>query len=214
MNFAMPAKWKSRIAICCTFVAAGATNRTVAAVPTSAAPQVRRTTKYYELWAPSLAELVTEFRAVAGRGEVPVSLGFTKWDVRLDASPNFGTRTSCTPDRVTLRVALTTTLPKAVRSAQFSPNETAEWQRFLSALVHHEAQHDSIVIAHATAFFRAVEHNANRGAMPTAIEQCVTALVERIERANTAFDAATQHGGTEGAALRVLHGTVSGSPPP
>ena len=197
----------SRIAMMCALVAVGVTSQSAASTRIAAAPQVRRATKYYELRASTLAELVAEFHGVAGTGDVPVRFGLTKWDILLDAGPNFGTRSSCTSQRVTLRVALTTTLPKAVRSAQFTPDDATEWQRFLLALLRHEAQHDSIVVTHAAAFLHEVESEANRGLQPTSIEQCVTTLVERIERANTTFDALTQHGGTEGATLRVVRGT-------
>ena len=230
----------ARVAIITLLFVAGATTRFAPNMLSTAAPQVRRTTRYYELRAPSIAELVTEFRAVAGTGTVPVRFGLTKWDVKLDASSSFGTRTSCATERVTLRVTLTTTLPKAVGSAHFTSEDATEWQRFLPALLRHEAQHDSIVVTNATAFLlfeieiaevfmkvgigsgethcplqvflREVETAANHGEMPTSIEQCVTALVERIERANTTFDAVTQHGGTDGAALRVLSGARRGSP--
>ena len=179
-------------------------NRSIATIHAVVAPQVQRATKYYELRASTLVELIAEFRAAAGTGAVPVRFGLTRWDVALNTSPSFGTRTSCAPERVTLRVVLTTTLPKAVRSTQFSAADAAEWQRFLSALLRHETQHDSIVIAQTTAFLRDVESEANRGAMPSSIEACVADVLGRIERASTTFDAITQHGGTDGAVLKAV----------
>ncbi len=210
LSFVWPAKWTGCVAICCTLLAAGEVTGTVAAMRSEVAPQVRRTTTFYELGATSLFELVAEFRAVAGRGGVPLRYGLTKWDIRLDMSPEYGTRTSCSTDRVMLRVALTTVLPKAVRSEDFSPEEAIEWQRFLTALIRHEAQHDSIVVAHTTAFLRDVERDANRKGGPTSIDQCVASLLERIEHASRTFDTRTQHGGKEGAALRVFHRTPLG----
>ncbi len=205
----MPAKWMPPILLVCMLLAVTTGARAFAAVRTAREPLVRRTTIFYELRAPSLTELVAEFRTVAGRGDVPVRYGLTKWDIRLDPSPNRGTRTSCAPDRVTLSVALTTVLPKAVRLAEFSQEDATEWRRFTHALVRHEAQHDSIVIDQATTFLRAVERDADGARAPRSIMQCVTTLLERIEHASNTFDALTQHGRNEGAAL-----IARGSTPP
>lgn len=178
------------------------------------APQVRRSTRYYELHSPTLWELAAEFRRVAGTGKVPERYGRTDWNFRLDTDGQFGTRTSCATQPVTLRVMLTRVLPKASRSADFSPEDAAEWQRFLPLLTRHEMQHDSIVVAHATAFFREIEGEGDRGAPVTSIDYCVNALLERIGRANAALDLTTNHGATDGAVLRAIRAAPrEGSPP-
>jgi predicted secreted Zn-dependent protease len=112
---------------------------------------------------------------------------------------------------VSLSVVLTTVLPKAVRLAEFSREDATEWHRFMHALVRHEAQHDSIVVDQATAFLRDVDRAADRARAPRSIVQCVTTLLERIEHASKTFDALTQHGRNEGAALVVRRSTPRGS---
>jgi predicted secreted Zn-dependent protease len=171
-------------------------------------PYVRRATRYYELQGQTLWDLAAEFRRLAGTGNVPERYGRTTWNVRLDPDPHFGTRTSCATQPVTLRVTLTQILPKASRSADFSPDDAAEWRRFLPLLMRHEMQHDSIVVANATTFFRAVERDGDRGAPVTSIDYCVAELLDRIGRANAALDSTTNHGATDGAVLRAVRGTA------
>ncbi len=126
MNFSMQTHRHHRLAVLGGLFAVGVMSTgSIATTHTVVAPQLQRTTKYYELRAPNLVELTAEFYSAAGKGAVPVGYGLTKWDVTLNTNPSFGTRTSCAPERVTLRVAITTTLPKAVRSAQFSAEDAA-----------------------------------------------------------------------------------------
>lgn len=170
----------------------------------AAIPQVRRSTTYYELGATTIADLITEFQAAAGKGGIPVRFGLTKWDITFTTSPTFGTRTSCSTQFIALHVAITATLPKTTRITHFTTEEAVEWQRFLTALRRHEAQHDSIVVAQATTFLQQVETDANHSGAQIGMDQCVADILERIERASIAFDATTHHGATDGAALRVI----------
>ncbi len=164
-------------------------------------PTFRRQTVFYSLAGKSLVELVAEHRALALKQEAPERLGYTAWNATLNTTHGFGAKTSCSVEPITFVVTVTTTLPRAVNSGQFSPDDSLQWHTFLPGLKRHEARHDSIIVSETSAFLRQVESEAN-GAMQTKdISQCVDELRTRIDRANARLDEVTQHGRTEGAIL-------------
>ena len=164
-------------------------------------PTIRRQTVVYSLVAKSLAELVAEHRALVARREAPEYLGYTEWSVAFTPSSGRGAHTACAVEPVALVVTVTTTLPRAVNSDQFSPSDSAQWHTFLPALARHEARHDSVIVSEAFAFLRQMETEGNGGLVTKSISQCVGELRARIDRAAGVLDQITQHGRTDGAVL-------------
>ncbi|WP_434479117.1 DUF922 domain-containing protein [Gemmatimonas sp.] len=170
-------------------------------VATAATPTFRRRTVEYTLQSTSITNLIAEHRALAARGGAPATFGFTSWKVSITTSPRNGIATSCSPDRILFLVELTTTLPAATKSSEFSEADSRSWSEFLSALKRHEAKHDSITVSEVTKFLTEVEQEAIRSPSSKSIPACVADVLERLERASASFDQVSGHGRTEGVVL-------------
>lgn len=172
---------------------------------------IRRSVREYDLHGKTLTELVSERRAMAARGDAPETIGRTIWAVTLNTLPHGGVKTSCAPDGMTATLTLTTVLPRAISSKEFTGDDLEQWQAFLPALARHEARHDSVIVAETSAFLRRVTTEKRATIATRSVAKCVDELTAQISRASEKLDEATQNGRTDGAVLTVRMKTA-GSP--
>ncbi len=164
---------------------------------------VHRAERRYELRATTLPLLLQEYDDLKARSSGPKSFGRTDWNFTIVPAPIGGLATTCANERVAISVHLLNTLPIAVNAARFSVEDSVNWRAFLSALVRHEARHDSLVVATMSAFVRDVTP-PSAGIEPVrSIADCVSTLGARLKRVNDSLDLVTNGGTSEGVVLRI-----------
>lgn len=79
----------------------------------------------------------------------------------------------------------------------------SEWQRFTTALMSHEQGHISLDRLYAASFTADLEQlrTSDCAAMNAAVQSLVARDTAKLNNANTAYDAHTNHGATQGAVL-------------
>ncbi len=164
---------------------------------------IRRNVRVYELTGKTITDIVSEYRVMAKTGQAPPALAQTIWAFTIDMARGAGRKTSCSSDPISIAVTLTTVLPHAVNSSQFSLADSVQWHAFLPALTRHETRHESVVVAETSAFLRQIETERRNNAPIKSVPQCVDALSDRLGRASTNLDEVTRHGETDGAILVV-----------
>lgn len=164
---------------------------------------VHRAERRYELRATALPLLLQEYDDLKARPSGPKSFGRTDWHFTIVPARIGGLATTCANERVTISVHLLTTLPTAVNAARFSVEDSVNWRAFVSALVRHEARHDSLVVTTMSAFVKDVTP-PSAGIDPVrSIADCVSTLGARLKSVNDSFDLVTNGGTSEGVVLRV-----------
>lgn len=117
---------------------------------------------------------------------------YTSWH------PSLGSATIingvCSTSRVTLNDAITVTGPIWTPPPGTDPSLVAEWRQFMVSLTIHEKGHVDIILAGAPYILQAVHATTCANANAAA-----TAVVNQIGQQNVAYDAATNHGATQGA---------------
>lgn len=127
--------------------------------------------------------------------------GYTDWRVnwqyRYDRSPDG----RCGITSVAVKLVVTTTLPVLKES---TPEVAAQFASYLPALVAHEEGHRRVGQAAAQQVDSAIAQlpaMANCRLLEAEANRIATELIERAARNDKAYDAATQHGCTQGACL-------------
>jgi predicted secreted Zn-dependent protease len=164
------------------------------ATPTAVAGAVADATmQYYDITGATAEDLRASMDA---RGPVDGSGhrndAFTAWDVRWTwpLHPD----TSCILSGATITTSITVTFPRWLPPAEASASLIERWNAYESALVTHESGHVSFVVATAADVLAAI-----KGATCETAESAAQAVVARIRQHDIDYDAATNHGFTQGA---------------
>lgn len=104
---------------------------------------------------------------------------------------------ACRPERTETSIDLIVVLPDLASRDRLSASDRAEWDRYFAALVAHEAQHVAIIEQGAEWIGEAMRAASDCDAAIAAGAQAHS----RLQAAHEAYDARTDHGRLEGAAL-------------
>lgn len=132
-------------------------------------------------------------------GDVFFGITDTELDVHYDPADISG---GCVIRDTRVYLDVTITLPEWAPPAGADSETVAEWGRFIRALQSHEDQHRQIAVDGAERAYRAVA-DLYRPSCQAAVEEARRRLERigvEIKSAHRRFDAATDHGKTDGAA--------------
>lgn len=169
---------------------------------TVAPPRVRETYEYYEVGGSCEKDLQCSMAEKAVRwndGNKYDSV--TGWKVKWDYAPVRASG-SCVADAFTVSVDVTFRLPKWVRTDNVPPSLAKKWDAYLGKLMTHERGHRDLVVAAANELNRTV---AQLSPAPTCAElernigTLCRARLEKLDQEQNRYDAATEHGITQGA---------------
>jgi predicted secreted Zn-dependent protease len=128
---------------------------------------------------------------------------FTDWEVRWSYAPEHGAfDVRATDPQVVAEV--TCTFPIWRPPSSVSVDLVSCWAAYLDALERHEQGHVDLGGAAATAIYealRTLSPYATPGALQSAAESAVTAVLEEMRARERAYDEATGHGATQGVLL-------------
>jgi predicted secreted Zn-dependent protease len=117
---------------------------------------------------------------------------YTRWQFRWNW-PGYG-RADCQLARATVTLSIVVSFPRWTRPASAPAALAADWARYSRALARHEQGHVDYAFAHYAAVVRAIKRATCRTANAAAVAQLGV-----IRRHDAAYDAATNHGATQGA---------------
>ena len=149
--------------------------------------------RYYDVTGTSTTELRSSMNA-----QGPSDAGgnhndaFTTWNI--DWTWPLSPDRSCILAGATITMVITVTFPRWMPPQGTSPALVAEWNAYQQALVEHESGHVTFVVATANDVLAAI-----KGASCTTAEAAAQAVVARIRQHDLDYDAATNHGFTQGA---------------
>ena len=149
--------------------------------------------RYYDVTGTSTTELRSSMNA-----QGPSDAGgnhndaFTTWNI--DWTWPLSPDRSCILAGATITMVITVTFPRWTPPQGTSPALVAEWNAYQQALVEHESGHVTFVVATANDVLAAI-----KGASCTTAEAAAQAVVARIRQHDLDYDAATNHGFTQGA---------------
>ena len=112
----------------------------------------------------------------------------------------------CAPDRVVTRASSKITLPKWEGYHEASYSERKEWDRAQKVLMRHEKKHETIAKMAVREFERkanALPAEASCQALTDTINVLFDRYMKQANHQNKSYDRRTDHGATEGAALRL-----------
>ena len=165
-----------------------------AAATPPAGPRVRHATMvYYAVGGTTPAQIRARLNARA-----PASPdgfhgdAFTRWSFRWRWPGSADGRCRVNEATVTLQIAVS--FPRWTHPKAASAAVAAAWARYARALARHEQGHVDYALAHYPAVVRAIRHATCRTAAAAVQRQ-----LDVISRHDVAYDAATQHGATQGA---------------
>ncbi len=127
----------------------------------------------------------------------------TDWKLRWDYGRSRGPAL-CAADSFTVTVDITFHLPKWVRADDAPQALTDKWEQYAKNLLAHEKQHEQIALDAANELTRAV------GELPSArtcaeldrnVRQLVEERMDKLINDQKFYDAATNHGATQGASF-------------
>ncbi len=158
----------------------------------------------YNVPGSSLAQVRANLVALnLGGGQGDFS-AYTKWDLTWSLRYSGGNG-GCSLAGASIEVDSVVTLPALADESQLSPDDLAEWQRYLDALKAHELSHVDNEVAGANAM-RNTLASLDVADDCTALGSQVGALGEQqkqsIHQADDALDAKTEHGALTGATFR------------
>jgi len=107
--------------------------------------------------------------------------------------PGYGTRT-CNLQDVTVTYRITVTFPHWVEPANPNPALVSRWSAYTQALATHEEGHVDFVVSHYQAVATAVKN-----ATCLTADAAAQAALQPIRQHDLDYDAATNHGATQGA---------------
>ena len=116
---------------------------------------------------------------------------YTAWYINWRWPPGPG---GCDLADVTVSDTITVTFPRWTPPAAASQALVADWVRYTHALATHEEGHVDFVVATLPAVKQAIE-----SATCATADAAGNAVLDRIRQHDLAYDAATDHGATQGA---------------
>ena len=162
--------------------------------PTLATAEISgATVTYYDIRGSTVAELsaaMNESGPVAYDGWKGAAA--THWYISWEW-PGYGSA-DCRLDEADISYQLDVTLPRWKPPADVSPELVAEWNDYIRALAGHEQRHVDFVPEGAAQAGQAI-----RAATCETAEEAAQAAVETIRQRDRDYDAATNHGATQGA---------------
>jgi predicted secreted Zn-dependent protease len=117
---------------------------------------------------------------------------FTRWSFRWRWPGSAGGRCRVSEATVTLHIEVS--FPRWTHPKAASAAVAAAWARYTRALARHEQGHVDFAVAHYPAVVRAIRRATCATANTAAQKQ-----LDLIRRHDVSYDAATQHGATQGA---------------
>jgi predicted secreted Zn-dependent protease len=166
----------------------------VHAAPPPAAPRVAHATMvYYAVGGTTPAQIRMQLNARA-----PASPdgfhgdAFTRWSFRW-TWPGYGS-SACRLSQASVTLHVVVTFPRWTHPKAAAAAVTSAWARYARALARHEQGHVDFAVAHYPAVVRAI-----KGATCGSAEAAAEKQLNVIRRHDVAYDAATQHGATQGA---------------
>jgi predicted secreted Zn-dependent protease len=159
----------------------------------------RTSVSYYDVHGSTFDELRADMRRLGPKVDGSSFVGETRSPMqwRWRTEPIGGA--SCAIREVTVFVNAQITLPRWTPPADTEPGLVTEWQRFLAALETHEAGHKDISAKAASAIIERVRGLSGVcSQLSTRANDIARAIVERASAEQTAYDASTRHGVTQG----------------
>ncbi len=117
---------------------------------------------------------------------------FTRWRFRW-SWPGYGSA-DCRLSKAVVSLHVDVVFPRWTHPSAAAPGLAAAWARYARALARHEQGHVDYAVAHYPAVVRAIKGGTCRSAAAAA--QAQLALIRKHD---VSYDAATQHGATQGA---------------
>jgi predicted secreted Zn-dependent protease len=160
----------------------------------AAAPRVAHATMvYYDVGGATAAQLRARLNARAPRS--PDGFrgdAFTRWQFRW-SWPGYGS-SGCRLSKASVTLRVVVSFPRWTHPKAASAALAAAWARYSRALARHEQGHVDYAVAHYPAVVRAIKR-ATCGTADAAAQK----QLNLIRKHDAAYDAATQHGATQGA---------------
>ncbi len=158
----------------------------------------------YNVPGSSLAQVRANLVALNLGGAQGDFSAYTKWDLTWSQRYSRGAG-GCSLAGASIEVDSVITLPALEDESLLSPDDLAEWQRYLDALKAHELSHVDNEVDGANAMRDTLESLQTDGDC-TALGSQIAALGEQqkqsIHQADDALDAKTEHGALTGATFR------------
>jgi len=151
------------------------------------------TVVYYDIAGSSEAELRAELNAKSPVGyDGYKGDATTNWFIRWDW-PGYGTM-SCDLSNATVTYEIEVIFPRWTSPDDAPSDLVAKWANFSRALAGHEANHADFVVANYLSVLAAI-----RSATCDTADAAASSALEPIRQHDREYDAATNHGETEGA---------------
>lgn len=130
--------------------------------------------------------------------------GFTTWNVRYTYASSGTAPDGCSPNGVTVYLDLSVRYPVWRDSAAARGSVRKEWNRYVTALNAHEAQHAAIAIRGANRLASELRDLVSPfcSTLQADAQGLATEAAKSIRSDNDHYDERTRHGVTEGASLR------------
>jgi len=149
----------------------------------------------------SLADAQIEYYDVSAPGGYTAN---TTWHLSYEYRPRSQPGGACEVDTVTTKLDLKVSMPRWAPTAGASPDLSARWSRYISALQVHEAGHLQTGRDFESGFKRAAlaARAANCGELNSALRTLFDSLLDQARARDRDYDARTGHGATQGAVFK------------
>ncbi len=161
------------------------------------------TTNYYAVTGTTLPELRQSIREKRPWKASFDWDGMTDWQVRwqFSVTPTPG---GCRCNNFSTSTSITVTLPRWVAPTNAPETVKQIWQKYWTALAHHEAGHAAIALAAAAEIQKRVKEvgeGADCDFLKRKIKELAQGVVETHRKRDKDYDERTRHGATQGATL-------------
>jgi predicted secreted Zn-dependent protease len=170
------------------------------------APEISVNYQYYLIKGKSVNDLYEQMQAHSPLRSTQNWFGFaalTNWQIDWKSS-YVNSAQGCTVQSPSVKVTVSTTLPRWQSSKSVKTDVKNEWQRYLEALSTHESghQHNGIRAARAVQQLLLTSPSASScPALADKMNKAVQDVVAEYRRKDRTYDRLTQHGSTQGAIL-------------
>ena len=165
---------------------------------------VHWTTNYYAVTGATLGEIQQSLSQNRPWKEKSTLDGLTDWRVQwhyqLTSSPG-----QCRLTSFTTTTTIAITIPRWIRPTNASLEAVTNWNRYITALVQHEAGHAQIGLAAAVEQHRripALGSDVTCAVLKKRINELAQQIVDDHGRRDREYDVQTEHGARQGATLR------------
>jgi predicted secreted Zn-dependent protease len=166
-------------------------------------------TNYYIVSGGNLRDIHRSLQQNRPWRETSTTDGRTDWKIRYNMSVA-STGNGCRLNSVTVRTAVTITLPTLQVPPGTEPQVTKTWQQYLVKLMAHEQKHLGMARASAHEMLRRIQSvgtDRDCGVLKSRINSVASQVMKECTRQQADYDRRTRHGVTEGVVLpRYLEG--------